>query len=287
MIEIALNRIISEPEPREWRDEQTFDSGDGIWKLQFNNPFEWHMGADGWHAKLFYNGKGVSVDNKFLKALGTGKGFHLPAKYSPWCHTEPVLALHPWDSTLHLYHADSHRSAQRKLVNFPLEIQWAPLGNMLAITHDGCVQILNKNGDDVASIPIRHPQSEYPETFWWCDGTRIFVVNRESRKVKTRISFFDSKDGRLLGSTDFDPLELLPYDQTAYSRIERDRYSLDIGSGTRCVGYLLDKWSHLDFDIDRSLLRGTVYRPEGPCEQRDGEYTCAAKERSVEIAIRA
>jgi hypothetical protein len=245
------------------------------------------MGADGWQAKLFYNGRDVSVKHEVLKASRTGKGFHLPAKYSPWCYTEPVLALHPWDSTLHLYHADSRRSAQRKLVNFPREIQWAPLGNMLAITHDGCVQILNKNGGDVASIPIRHPSFEYPEMFWWCDGRRIFVVNRESRKVKAKISFFDSTGGRLLGSTDFDPLELLPYDQAAYSRIERDRYSLLIGSGTRSVGYLLDTWSHLEFDIERSLLRGTVYRPDGPCEQRDGEYTCAAKERGVEITIRA
>jgi hypothetical protein len=219
--------------------------------------------------------------------LGTGTGFHLPTKYALWCRSNPVLVLHPWDSAIHFYDVHNRKSKRRKLGNFPLQIQWAPVRELLAITCDGHVQILDISAEDVASISIRHPKYEYLVVFWWRDGERILVIGRKSQSAKTRLSVFDSTSGRLLGVAGFDPLELLPYDQAGYTRISRNRYSLNIGHGTRCVRYLLDTWSLLEFDIDRCLLRGTVYRPEGPCEQREGDYMCVARERSIEVTVGA
>ena len=296
MVQIVVNRIIPDPEPLECREEWTFDFGDGNWRLRFDSPFEWRMGTEGWEAKLFCTSKDVSTDHHILKSLNTGKGFHLPRKYTPWCCSKPILVLHPWgttihpyvrpyawDTTVHLYDVDNRRATKRSLAGFPSEIQWAPLGELLAITiGDGHVQVLDENTEAVVSISIRHPT-----VFWWRDGMRILVVNRESRSANTRLSLFDSNDGRLLGSTDFDPSELLPYDSATYSSINRDTFSLETGPGRRRSGTLLDTWSRLEFDNNRCILRGTVYRPDGPCEERDGEHMCVAKERSVEVTVSA
>ncbi len=287
MVQIVESRVIADSTPHEWRDERTFESADGAWRLHFHDPNEWHMGADGWQVKLTYHDKDVSAGHQLFKTIRIGRGFNLPAKYQPWCQDKPVVALHPWNSTIYLYGVDDHRSIQRQLSSFPLEIQWAPRGELLGITCEGQVQLLNKNAECFASISILHPRNENPEAFWWPDGRQLFLVSRESRTVKTRLSFFDSSGGELLSSTEFDPLDLLPYDEASYAKIDRDRYTLDVGSGIRSVGYLLDKWSRLEFDSERCLLRGTVYRPEGPCEEKRGEYTCTARERSIEVALRA
>jgi hypothetical protein len=185
-----------------------------------------------------------------------------------------------------LYDVDNRKSTRRKLEHVPLEIQWAPVGKLLAITCYGLIQIFDTRFEDVASISIRHPKNEYPRVFWWRDGKRILVVGRKSKSAKTRLSVFESTSGRLLGITDFDPLDLLPNDQAAYAGIKRDRYSLNIGGGTRSVGYLLDTWSRLEFDIDQCLLRGTVYRPVGPCEKEESDYMCVARESSIEVTVR-
>ena len=79
------------------------------------------------------------------------------------------------DFDVHLYDVDNRRATKRLLAGFPSEIQWAPLGELLAITiGDGHVQVLDKNTEDVASISIRHPTD-----FWWRDGRRILIVGRE------------------------------------------------------------------------------------------------------------
>jgi hypothetical protein len=284
MVQIQVSRVVPSPAPLEWRGEHTFERGDGIWTLVFFDPDEFHMGAYAWKAKLLRNDDDVSAAHQILKSLGMA--FQLPMRYAPWCRSDSVLVLSQWDSTIHLYDVESRRSLNRKLGHYPLQIQWAPVGKLLAITCDQHVQILNTGAEDVASISIRHPEHEYPVVFWWRDGERILVVGRESQSAKTRLSVFDSISGGLLGTTDFDPLELLPYDQSAYTRISRDGYSLNTGPGTRTVGYLLDIWSQLEFDIDQCLLRGTVYRPEGPCERVDDTYICAAREHSIEVTVR-
>jgi len=73
-----------------------------------------------------------------------------------------------------------------------IQIQWTPVGDLLAITYDGLLQILDTSDEDVASISIRHPKYEYPGVFWWRDGKQILVVGRESQAAKTRRSVFDA-----------------------------------------------------------------------------------------------
>jgi len=211
----------------------------------------------------------------------------LPMNYAPWCRSDPVVVLNQWSVVIYLYDVENRKSIRRELAHYPLQIQCAPVGNLFAITCDGLVQILDMSDEDMASISIRHPQNEYPGVFWWRDGKQILVVGRESQSAKSRLSVFDATSGRLLGITDFDPLDLLPYDQAAYTRISRDGYSLNTGGGVRSAGYLLDTWSRVEFDVDQCLLRGTVYRPEGPCEQEGGAFRCVASERGIEVAVRA
>src|SRR5262245_42566642 len=163
--------------------------------------------------------------------------------------------------------------------------KWAPVGNRLAITYDGLVQILDTNAADVASISTRHPQNEYPGVFWWRDGKQILVVGRESQSSRSRLSVFDATSGQLLGIADFDPLDLLPYEQAEYTRLSRDGYSLRTGWGVRSAGHLLDTWSQLEFDPDQCLMRGTVYRPEGPCELEGDTFRCLASERCIEVSV--
>lgn len=285
MVEIQVSRVIPDPKPPEWRDERTFERGDGVWTLVLHDPDEFHMGAYGWQAKLLRNHSDVSAAHQILKS--SGNAFYLPMSYAPWCRSNPVVVLSQWDSVIHLYDVDNRKSIRRELGHFPLQIQWAPVGDLLAITYDGLLQILDTSAEDVASIGVRHPKYEYPGVFWWRDGKQILVVGRESQAAETRLSVFDATSGRLLGTTDFDPSDLLPYDQTAYTRIGRDGYSLNTGPGTRSVGYLLDTWSRVEFDIDQCLLRGMVYRPEGTCEQEGDAFSCAARERGIEVTVRA
>jgi hypothetical protein len=280
MVQVQVSRIIPAPMPREWRDEHTFERGDGVWTLVLHDPFEVHMGAYGWQVKVLRDGDDVAATHQILRS-----SFSLPMNYAPWCHTNPVLVLTRWDAIIHLYDVDNRKSIARKLGDFPRQIQWAPVGNLLAITCDALVQIVDTSSEDVALINIRHPKSECATAFWWHDGKRILVVGRESEAAKTRLSVFDVTSGRLLGIADFDPSDLIPYDQAAYTRIWRDGYSLNLAPGIRAAGYFLDTWSHLEFDIHQCLLRGTVYRPEGPCEQQGDAYMCVARECSIEVTV--
>jgi hypothetical protein len=285
VVQIQVNRVIPAPKPLEPGNEYIFERGDGVWTLVLHDPEELRMGVLAWQLKLLRNDDDVSAAHQILDSSRTA--FSLPLSYAPWCRSDPIVVLIDWASVIYLYNVDDRRSIQRKLGHYPLQIQWAPVGNLLAITYDGLVQILDTSAEDVASISIRHPQNEYPGVFWWRDGKKILIVGRESQSFKSRLSVFDATSGRLLDITDFDPLDLLPYDQTAYSRLSRDEYSLKTGWGVRSAGYLLDTWSRVEFDADQCLLRGTVYRPEGPCEEEGDTFRCVASERGIEVTVRA
>jgi hypothetical protein len=122
MVQIQVSRVISNRKPPRWRNVHTFAFED-VWKLVLDDPFEWHMGANGWRAKLLRNDCDVSNDHQILKSFGTGKRFHLPVRYVPWCGSNPVLVLHPWGSAIHFYDVHNRKARPRELANFPLEIQ--------------------------------------------------------------------------------------------------------------------------------------------------------------------
>ena len=215
--------------------------------------------------------------------MRTEKGFHLPDQYQPWCGSRPLLALHGWDKVLRLYDVVEHRSTEWP-IQFPTGLQWAPKGDKLAVTLERGVTVLDAQGRGF-DVPIRHPRHEFPDLFWWPDGASFFVVNRPSSDTKTKLSFYDATHGTLLASEDFDPSDLMPYNEDAYRKISRAGYSLQIGRGTSSVGYLLDTWSRIEFDPESQLLRAIAYRPIGPCVESDGRYTCHAEERGVEVAV--
>ena len=283
MVQIQVNRVIPAPKPLELGNEIEFERGDGVWKLVLHDPEEMRMGVLAWQPKLLRNEDDVSAAHHVL--ISSRTAFRLPMNYAPWCRSDPIVVLNQWASVIHLYNVDDRRCIQRELGVYPLQIQWAPVGNRLAITYDGLVQILDTNAADVASISIRHPQNEYPGVFWWRDGKQILVVGRESQSSRSRLSVFDATSGQLLGIADFDPLDLLPYEQAEYTRLSRDGYSLRTGWGVRSAGHLLDTWSQLEFDPDQCLMRGTVYRPEGPCELEGDTFRCLASERCIEVSV--
>ena len=283
MIQLTIRNHFEPPSEHERAVVHKFSSPVGPWAAWFHDPFEWHMGAEGWQLSLLANGKTVTGKHRHIGALWTEKGFYLPPQYQPWCSTRPIIALHAWDNVVHLYDV-AERHCNERSVTVPRSILWAPKGDKLAITLEGRVTVLDAAGHGF-DVPIPHPRYELPDTFWWPDGQRFFVVSRTSDDAKTRLSFFDATRGASLASADFDPVDLVPYDQDSYRRVLRDRFSLHHASGIRTVGALLDTWSEVEFDPGTQLLRAVVYRPAGPCQEIDGEWTCLAEERGVEVVV--
>jgi hypothetical protein len=68
MVQIHVNRVIPDPKPPEQRDVLTFEFED-VWKLVLDDPFEWHMGAVGWQAKLLRNDYDVSAAHQILESV--------------------------------------------------------------------------------------------------------------------------------------------------------------------------------------------------------------------------
>jgi hypothetical protein len=282
-MQLTIRGRIESPTAHEWVRERIFSSPLGSWTARFHHPVEWHMGADGWRLSLIHRGWDVTWRHRHVKAMRGTKGFALPAQYQPWCSSQPLIALQPWDNVVQLYDIDERRSTELP-IQLPFGLQWAPVGGKLAVTVEGAVRILDTKGSGF-DVPTSHSRSQYPDVFWWPDGNSFFVVNRTSSETKTTLSFFDATNGTLLASEGFDPSDFVPYDESAYRHISRAECSLQIGRGTRAAGFLLDTWSSVEFDLATRLLRAMVYRPVGPCEKAYGQYTCLAEERGVEVAV--
>jgi hypothetical protein len=254
------------------------------WAARFHDPFEFHMGAEGWSISLLHNGRDTTAQHPYIAKVRTGRGYYLPHRYHPWCSDRPLFALNAWDGLLRIYDVEALRGWEGA-VAFPTEIQWSPKGETLAVTHEGRISLVDAQSDLIANVLVRHPQSEHPDLFWWPDGKSFFVVSRTSPQSKTTLSFFGAADGQELDRIDFDPADVLPYDFDRYRRIPRQGYSLRVGRGTRSVGYLLDKWVRVEFDPERQLLNAVVYRPVSECEQIDNQLTCIVEERGVDVTV--
>ena len=242
------------------------------------------MGAEGWSIALLENGDDTTARHPYIAKSRRGRGYYLPRRYHPWCSGKALIALNAWDDLLRIYDVEKLRGRERR-VPFPTEIQWSPKGETLAITREGGISLADAQGNPIADVPVRHPQQEYPELFWWPDGKSFFVVSRTSPLSKTTLSFFNAADGRETERVNFDPADVLPYDAEKYKKIPRDGYSLRVGRGTRSVGDLLDKWVRIQFDPEQQLLSAFVYRPVSECERIDNQLTCVAEERGVEVVI--
>src|SRR5262245_2077006 len=103
MIQLAVRRVIEHPLCPEWTNERSFASPASSWVAYFHDPFEWHMGADGWKLSLFENGKDVTKRHRYIEATQQDKGYHLPGKYDPWCRNRPIIAVNAWDGVLRIY----------------------------------------------------------------------------------------------------------------------------------------------------------------------------------------
>lgn len=284
MVRLTVGRLIEQPTRAEWQTDRPFSSEGSPWVARFYDPFEWHMGAEGWSVALLRDGDDATARHPYIAKTRTGKGYYLPHKYHPWCSGRAFIALYAWDDLLRIYDVEKLQSVERR-VPFPMEIQWSPKGEVLAVTHAGHIGLADAQGRPIANVPVRHPQYEYPELFWWPDGKSFFVVSRTSPMSKTTLAFFNAADGREIERVNFDPADLLPYDAEKYKELPRDGYSLRIGRGARSVGYLLDKWARIRFDPAQQLLSAFVYRPVSECERVDNQLTCDAEERGVEVAV--
>ena len=243
------------------------------------------MGAEGWRLALRVAGVNVTWRHRHLAETRNKRGFHLPARYQPWCSTQPIIALNAWDDTIHLYDVAQKRCLERPIA-IPLAIQWAPRSDKLAVTSEGRITILDTTGERF-DVHVQHPPLEWPEMFWWPDGTRFFLVSRISPTGRTRLSFFAADNGLPLDGVDFDPRDLVPYDDSPYRKVPRDTFSLQWPSGVWSVGSLLDAWSAVEFDPATQVLRAVVCRPVGPCREVDGNWTCPVAERGVEVLVSA
>lgn len=117
------------------------------------------MGADGWKVSLLHDGAEVTSRHAYIDRSRTGKGYYLPHKYHPWCATRPAIALNAWDGILRIYDVLQLRSWERS-VQFPLEIQWSPQGETLAVTLDGRITLLDAGGELIVDIPCERTDGQ-------------------------------------------------------------------------------------------------------------------------------
>ena len=268
-------------------DRMDYPSPDGEWKLVFHSPREWHMGADGWQAKLFHRSREVTAQHDFFKIAG-GKGFRWDRDFYPWSFDSKSLVLVTWDKTpVHLYEIASKSDTQLDYEpGYVRSAQWAPDMDRLLInfTNDGV--LVNQSGEQQALVQWGIREGEPPHTYWLKTGNSFFLLARQSANSKTTLTFHSGVDGTAKETHDLDPLDLVPYRSEDYIELPRDRLSLQwIDPPIQSAGSLLDTWNSVRFDRGSNTLFLAVTRPVSSPYREEGELLCKVEQRWVAVEL--
>ncbi|HYV22048.1 MAG TPA: hypothetical protein VEN31_05295 [Candidatus Bathyarchaeia archaeon] len=255
MIRIGEPRPI-EPPPEVDRESVSYRSPVGDHTIVFSGEDEYAMGASFWNAHL------VGADDETTK---------LPYALS-------VAPLQPWspDGTRFAYlGTEKLRQPGRVLLgDIAAGFRWttAPTGArgifwsssqpVLLTIGPGWLRLLDQQGRMTRSHDWRNGEDDPVYGGWLASGERFFVIAAETGH-KAKLRAYDAS-GTLLGEEPLDPADLLPFDTKAFASLERGRYSLRLGPGTRSIAALLDRWSDARYDPATGDLRLAVYRPTGP-----------------------
>lgn len=264
-------------------EKREFASPDQSWLAVFHDPFEWHMGADGWRLSVLSSENKISISNSDLERLSKGKGFTCPLDYAPWSADSKFLALCSWDSGLVFFDPSSNVCHTQKL--FPQIIQWSPSFNYLLVFSNGQFTILDIAGNHLSQIDWKTAEHELPHSGWMKSQNIFFVIGRSSDRAKPRITFINAENGKIVSNELLEPEKLVPYDEGEYKNVPRGGYSLVLSASTRSVGTLLDTWNDVIYDQEKGMILLSVYRPTSKVYKLDGSPVCQVEKKWVSLKM--
>lgn len=250
-----------------YRDEVRYTSPDGQRTIRFSSGSELRMGLSFWQEVTVLEGdRDVTGEHQSLLAA-LGHGPRSLACYQPWDHKGETLLLTSLRSDARnirsgyvLYSAARRAVRFQETDNWLQGAVWSPVADaVLVVGRDSC-QVLSGEGDRRAVVPNDLGWSRAVIAGWARDGSAFFCSSAGASTAPTDLVFYTS-EGRETGRVPLDPLALVPYDAPSYAQLDRDRYCLELGSGTRAVGRLLDDWSQTVFDPATNTVMLSVLRP--------------------------
>jgi len=260
-------------------DKREFASPDDLWLAVFHDPYEWHMGANGWRLSVLSSKNQSPISNADLEKLSKGKGFACPLDYAPWSADSKILALCSWESGLVFFDPLSNICQEQKL--FPQIIQWSSTFSHLLVFSNDQFTILDTAGDHLSQIDWKTAAHELPHSGWIKSQNIFFVVGRSSERAKSRITFINAENGKIVSDELLEPEKLVPYDEGEYKSIPRGRYSLVLSTSTRSVGSLLDTWNDVIYDQEKGMIFLSVYRPTSKIYTLDSNPVCQVEKKWV------
>jgi len=264
-------------------EKREFASPDGLWLAVFHDPYEWHMGANGWRLSVLMSKNKLSISNSDLEKLSKGKGFICPLNYVPWSANSRTLALCSWDSGLVYFSPSSNVCQVQNL--FPQIIQWSSTINYLLVFSNGQFTVLDTVGNHISQIDWETATHELPHSGWMKSQNTFFIIGRSSERAKPRITFINSENGAIVSDELLDPEKLVPYDEGKYKSIPRGRYSLVLSASTRSVGSLLDTWGDMIHDQEKGMVFLSVYRPTSKVYKLDGNPVCQVEKKWISLKL--
>lgn len=208
------------------------------------------MGANAWRLRLLDRDVDVSHEHGFLG----GDDWRHPDQYQPWRVESPQLVLVSWKPAAFLYDLERQKPTVCNLSGHILAAMASRTLPRVALQGLTTTSLLDVKGKVVAVLPENPGQTERPALTWFDKANCLLVVGRERAGSPTTMAFFEATTGKAIGSVPLDPKALLPYPDSDYASIGRDRYSLILSRTTRCVGRRLDVWTQVHFDDSRSFF---------------------------------
>lgn len=265
------------------RDKREFTSPDGLWHAVFHEPYEWRMGANGWRLSVLSSKNKLAISNSDLERLSKDKGFICLLNYVPWSVDSKTLALCSWDSGLVFFDPSSNACRAQKL--FPEIIQWSSAFNYLLVFSNSQFTIFDTVGNRVSQIDWKTAAHELPHSGWMMSQNTFFVIGRSSERAKSRITFINAENGKIVSDELLEPGKLIPYDEGEYRSVPRGRYSLVLSASTRSAGILLDTWDDVIYDQKKGIVFLSVYRPTSKVYKLDGNPVCQVEKKWVSLKI--
>lgn len=270
-----------EPAP-DWRD---YPSPDGAWVAAFHDPYELHMGLNGWQLSLLWAADGSDQTPPAIGEISERNEWLCPQVYQPWRSDSQMLALLYWHYALWLYDLPTAEFIPCDLERSPLVAQWSPsLPVVLAVGWEKLC-LIDTAGACIAEVDWKFDTTSLPFTGWTPDGEHFFVLGRASREAKTRLTFFRADAASPAGHLSLDTDEMVPYDADQYAHLRRDTYTLITGPATRSAGALLDTWDRVTYDPLENRLLLSVYRPISEPYTQHGEPVCEAQPVWVAVTL--
>lgn len=264
-------------------EKREFASPDHSWLAVFHDPFEWHMGADGWRLSVASSKSNLSISNPDLEKLSKSKGFICPLDYVPWSADSKTLALCAWDGGLVFFDPLSNVCQAKNF--FPQIIQWSPTFNYLLVFLNGQFVVLDSIGNFLVRIDWKTAEHELPHTGWVTAQKIFFVIGRSSERAKPKITFINAENGAMVSDELLDPEKLVPYNQDEYKSIPRGKHSLVLSASSRSVGSLLDTWNDVMYDQEKSTIFLSVYRPVSKVYKLNGNSVCQVEKKWVSLKM--